>query len=243
MVLAIDVTTYLSNPWIPSLPTPRDSSYLSDIKTIKITSDPSNRYGDNHIIFKTEFVNSMRKAISFDRVSYYSSSPSDFSYQGFSAILESVEIGSVETLCFDRYPVDANFAPLDVTPALITQELRKFQNLKTLILAKCNITLFLDWASSCSTVDTLIVYSTHDPFFGFNGPPVQELAASRKKAGCPLKTVTLVYPFEQPRLSELEELASCVGSVKVVSREDARSWNIDEYLLAAATRGDNLDRP
>ena len=62
-------------------------------------------------------------------------------------------------------------------------------------------------------------------------------------AGCPLKTVTLVYPFEQPPPSELEELASCVRSVKVVSGEDAFGWDMDEYLLAAATRGDNLDRP
>ena len=242
--LVIDVTRHLSDPWIPGLPTPRDSSYISDIRTIKITADSRNPDDDErHIMFKIEFVNSTHKAISFDRVSYYSDRPSSFSYQDFSGILETVETGSVETLCFDRYPVDAGFTLPNVTPAHIAQGLWKFRNLKTLILAECNTTLFLDGASSCPPVDTLVVYCGHHiGSFYTDGPEVQEFAASRKKAGYPLKAVTLIYRYSKPHPSELEELTNCVGSVEVMSGDDALGWDMDEYLLGAATHGGKSNR-
>ena len=244
MVLVIDVTKHYSNLWISRLPTPRDSSYLSDIKTIKITAQ--SRYpddDDDHTMFNIELVNSTHRAISLDRVSYYSDEPSCFSYQGFSGILEGVEIGSVQTLCFKRYPVDTDFTPPNVTPVSIAQELRKFRNLKTLVLIECDIVLSLDGASSCPTIDTLVVYSRHHPsLFHVNGAQVQEFAASRKKAGYPLKAVTLVFPSAKAHPSGLEKLMDCVGWVKVVSGDDALDWDMGKYLLGAAAHGDNSDR-
>jgi len=241
VALVIDVTKHLSNVWIPGLPTPRDLSYLSDIKTIKVAAHWHDLEADEtNIIFKTMFVNSTNKAISFDRVSYYSDGPSGFSYQGFSGVPESVEFGSVETLCFNRYPINTNLTLPNATPVFMAQELRKFQNLKTLVLAECDIPLFLDGASSCSTVETLVVYSRHRVgIFYPDMPPVQGLAASWKKAGYPFKTVTLIFPFAKPRPSELEELMDYVGSVKVISGDDALRWDIDEYLLGSATHEDD----
>jgi len=241
VVLVADVTEHDSNPWISGLPTLKDPSYLSDIRTIKITAHSRDPDDDQrHTIFKTEFVNSTHKAISFDRVSYHSDTPSSFSYQGFSGILESTEIGSVETLCFDRYPVST--LP-NVTPGFIAQELQKFRNLKTLVLVECDMTLFLDAVSSCPTVDTLVVYSRHQIIFWYNNAPrVEEFAASRKEAGYPLKAITLVYPFAEPYPLELGGLMNCVGSVKIISGGDALRWDIDEYLLGVTTHEDNSKR-
>ena len=233
VVLANDVTGYLSDPWTLGIPALRDSSYLSDIKTIKISArsrDP----GESHVTFRTEFVNSTHKTLSFNRISCYSNNLSDYSHRGFWGFLGGVRIGSVETLCFDHYQVHTHFT--------LAEELRKFRNLKTLVLAECNVILSLNRASSFPT-DTLVVYSRHGARRVHTNPPrVQEFAASRKKAGYPLKAVTLVYPFAKLPPSELEELKSCVGSVKAVSGDDALGWDMDEYLLGMATHGDNSNR-
>ena len=157
MVLTIDVTEHHSDPWGPGIPTPRDTSYLSDIRTIKITAHSRNPDVDgDRVNFGTELVNSAHKAISFDRMSYYTERPSDFSYRGLLGILENIEIGSVETLCFDHYPVHTDSTLPSPAPAFITQELRKFRNLRTLVLSECSMTLFLNGASSCPTVETLV---------------------------------------------------------------------------------------
>ena len=240
VVLAVDVTEHGSDPWISGLCVPSDSSYLSDIRTIKIAARSPNSDGDQrHIIFEIGFVNSIQRVISFNRVSYHSDTPSNFSYMGFSGILESVEIGSVETLCFDHYP--ASLRP-NVTRVFIAQELPKFQNLKTLVLVECDIIPFLDATYSCPTVDTLVVYSMYQILsLDDNGPRVQEFAASRKKAGYPLKAITFVYPFAKPYPPELEKLMNCVGSVGVISGGDALGWDVDGYLLGA-TAHDNSNR-
>ena len=239
VVLMIDVTEHRCDPWVPDLPTLRDTSYLSDIRTIKITAHSRNPDADrDHIAFGTELVNSTHKAISFDRISNYSKYPFGFSYQGLLGILENIEISSVETLCFNNYPVHNNLTLPDDTPGMV-QELRKFQNLKTLVLAECDVILSLVGASLCPTIDTLVVYSSHRA--GLTCPnvyQVQTFAESREKAGYPLKTVTLVFPFAEPP-SELEELRNCVGLVKVVSGDDALCWDTDGYLLGMAAHEDN----
>jgi len=241
VVLGIDVTKRLSIPWIPGLPTPRDSSYLSDIKTIKISAHSRTLNSrERHTMFRTELVNSKQQAISFDRMSYYSYVPSDFLSQDLLGIFENIEIGSVETLCFNHYP-NRDFT-LSFATSATAQELRKFQNLKTLVFAECNSIMLLDGASSFPTVDTLIIYSRHDGNSIGTATQVQEFAASWKKVGYPLKTVTLVYPFAKPPPSELEELISCVGSVRVVSGDDTLSWDIDKYPLGTAAHGDIFNR-
>ena len=241
VVLKIDVTEHGPSPWVPSLPTPRNASYFSDIRTIKITADSCHPpdVDDNHVTFRTELVNSKHKAISFERISYYSRHPSTFSYRGFLGIPESVGIDSIETLCFDGYPIHTGLELRGIIPAPMAQELWKFQNLKTLVLARCSIALFLDKASSCPTIDTL-VHRAYD--FYVDLLQMQEFAESRKKAGHPLKTVTLVYPFAKPCPSQLKELRNCVGLVKVVSGNDASGWDTDEYLLDTATHEDNPNR-
>ena len=240
VVLMIDVTGYDSDPWAPGLPTPRDASYLSDIRTIKITAHSHSPNADrDHVAFGIELVNSTHKAISFDRISYYTKKPSNFPYQDFLGILENIEIGSVETLYFSGYPVHTNLTLPKATPEM-AQELRKFRNLKTLVLAECDVILSLIGASSCPTIDTLVVHSSRRAdLICPKVYQVQKFAASREKAGNPLKTVTLVFPFKELYASELEELRNCVGLVKIVSGDDALGWDTDGYLLGTATHEDN----
>ena len=230
MVLTIKVTGHGFNPWIPGLPTPRDSSYLSDIRTVKITTHSHPGEVPN-VTFKIELANSTRGPISFDRTSYYPENTSDFSHQGFLEILESIEMGTVETLCFDRYPVPDDDQPWDAT-TFIAQVLSASRNLKTLILGECHITNSLHDLPPCLTVDTLVVSSwpltrvVYDDVVN----RLQEFVELRKKAGFPLKALTLVSPVAEPRPSELEQLRGCVGCVEVVRGYDALNWDINTYL-------------
>ena len=238
VVLRIDVTQYGSNPWIPPLLPPINSSCLSDIMAVNISAHSS--YLDireHHSTFKIEFVDSTHRTITFDRISYHGGHPSHFSHRGFLDIPESIETGSVETLCFNRYPTRAHRTIPQVTPEYITHGLRRFRNLKTLILANSVIASLLGDISLCPAVDALVVYSSrfsHVPVGYKAGPDplcqVQKFALSRKEAGTPLKTLTLVFPFAEPLPSELELLTCCVGRVEFVSGDDAVCWDVDKYL-------------
>jgi len=115
VALVIDITEHHFSPWTRGLPTPRDSSYLSDIRTAKISAHTHNPDAhEDHATFKIELVNSTCRTISFDRISYYSKYPSHFSHQDFLEVFESIETGSIETLCFHRCPVHAHpMSPLN----------------------------------------------------------------------------------------------------------------------------------
>jgi len=240
VVLAADVTAHGSNPWIPGLPTPRDPSYLSDIKTVKIAARSHIPDADGgYAMFQVELVNSTHKAISFDRISYHGEHPSLFSHQGFSDIFGSVETGSIETLCFTNYPVHTPYGLTQVTAEHITQGLRKFQNLKTLILVGGSIKLCLNGLSSCPTVETLAFSSMHFATEVGVVNRLEEFVASRKKAGTPLRVLTLIFPFVNLHPSELGRLRSCVGRVEFLGGGDAFCWKVDEYLLGAVTHKDN----
>ena len=236
VVLMIDVTGDFCDPWDSGILTPRDSSYLSDIRTVRIAARSRNLdVREEHTTFKIELVNSAHKTVSFDRVSYHGDHPSLFLHQGVMDILESIEVDSVETMCFDHYPVHTHHVLPNVTPGCITQGLRSFLRLKTLILVEYVITSLLGEISLCPALDTLVVYCsdfTRDPCLTDDDPlsQVRKFVESRKKAGSPLKALTLVVPFANLRQLELERLTSCVGRVEVVSGDDALYWDVDEYL-------------
>ena len=240
--LTIDVTEYESEPWIPSLPTPRNSSYLSDIRTVKVTSysHPVDDSSFTDAGIKVEFANSTHRTIAFGRKSSYSENSSDFSDKGFPDIFENIGIDSVEALCFDGYPSSHNDRPWAAT-TFITKVLRKSRNFKTLILAGYNITDSLRLLPLCPNVDTHIVSSLPRVRFSHSDSVInqlQEIAESRKEAGFPLKALTLVSHGAELRPSELERLRGCVEWVEVVRSCD---WDIDEYLLTV-TQEDDADR-
>ena len=274
VVLKIDVTDYGSDPWIPGLPTPRDSSRLLDIRTVKIAAYPcgAGTRGDSNVTLKIELVTSAHGSISFDRITYSPEHTYDFTHKGFLKILESVEIDSVETLCFDHYPVpndcysdpddhysdpddrysdpdDSDSDPGDDGPwdatSFIAKVLRKTGNLKTLILGECHITNSLHDLPPCPTVDTLVVSSWPlvEAFYSDVLMRLQEFAESRKKAGFPLKVLTLVSPVAKPHPMDLKMLTwrGSVGRVEVVRGDDALNWDVDKYVLAA-TQEDNANR-
>jgi len=242
VVLTIDVPERNPDPWIPGLPTPRNLFYLSDIRTVKIAARFTMDYGTPSVAFKIELTNSTHGTISFDRTSSYSNDPSDFSDKGLLEILESIEIDSVETLCFDKYPLPRHDQPW-VATTLITQVLRKSKNFKTLILAD-DTTKSLNLLPRCPNVDTHFVYYWPRTRSSYNDRVVnllQESAELWKKAGFPLKTLTLVPQLVEPRPSELERLRDCVGWVKVARGYNALNWHTDKYLLAI-TNEDNANR-
>ena len=234
VVLKIDVTEHHSDPWIPGLPTSRNLSYLSDIRTVKFSADPCNLYTSAwEVAFKIELMNSTHRSISFDRTSDFPINPSDFSYQGFPEILESIKFDSVETLCFDRYPFpsDDDDGLWDGT-TFIAQALCKAKNLKTLILEEYHITDSLHDMPPCSTFDTLVISSW--PFASIVYDDLvnrlEDFMELRKRVGSPLKVLTLVCLVAEPSPSELQRLRGCVGWVEVVRGHDALNWSIDKYL-------------
>jgi len=232
VVLGINVTDYEYDPWIPGLPTPRDSSRLLDIRTVKIAAH-SRASDDRDIptaVFKIELANSTHGTTSFNRKLYPSENPSLFSYEGFLDMLKNIGMDSVETLCFDCYPLPYDGQPW-VTPVLISKALCESRNLKTLILAECNIADHLRVLPPCPNVDTFVVSSWHSTGALYDAE-LQEFAESRKKAGSPLKALTLLCPLEEPGPSELERLTSCIGRVEVVKGHGALNWDIDKYVLA-----------
>ena len=245
VVFEIDVTEYSDEPWIPGLPTPRDPSYLSNIRIVKISaSTHRGAASDDYTTFKIELTSPEHAAISFDRTSYHDQHSSLFSDYGLSDIFEGIETSSVETLCFRNYPLVPYYMLSQVTPTFVTEGLREFPNLKTLILADCDIVLSLDDISVCPAVDTLVVYSMHITHCNIlpdqNVPNrLQKFVASRKAGGLPLKVLTLIFPLTEPQPPELEQLKGCVGRLEVVGRVDALRWNLDKYLLGAIThKGD-----
>ena len=246
VVLVIDVTMHDPHPWIPGLPTLGDPPFLPDIKTVKITARPHGRsvYKES-LTFKVELTDSTRGAISFDRISYHPHLLSTSLHDGFLYIFGSIELDSVETLCFDRFPLVPDERPR-TSAGPITRALGKFRNLKTLILVGFNVILFLDAfdPSSCPPIDTLVVSPRRDSETGSLSDDIirnrlEEFALSRKKAGSPLQTLTIVYPFAELRPSKLEWLKRCVRRVEVV---DAFKWDVDAYLLGAATHEGSASR-
>ena len=243
VVLVIDVTVHKFGPWARGLPAPRDSSYLSDIKAVKISAHSHDPNADAiYATFKIEFVNSRHRTISFDRISYYGKYSSNFSHRGFLDVFGSIETGSVEALCFYQCPFHTHHKLPQVTPQYVTKRLRKFQNLKTLILMDCNIALSLDALPSRPAVDTLVVYSTHPDHTTKVDivNQVERFAVSRKRAGSPLRALTLVFPFAGPHPSGLERLTSCVGRVEFLSGGEAVRWDVDKYLLGGTTHEDDV---
>jgi len=230
VVLTINVTRHGFNPWIPGLPIPRNSPYLSDIKTVKIAAHSKPGEVPN-VTFKIELANSTHGSISFDRTSYFSEHTSDFTHRGFLGPLESIEMGTIETLYFDRYPVPHDDRLWDAT-TFIAQVLSVSRNVKTLILGECHATNFLYDLPLCPNVDTLVLSSW--PLTGTVYDDaiyrLQEFVELRKEAGFPLETLTLVSPVAEPRPSELERLRNCVKWVEVVRGYGALDWDVDEYL-------------
>ena len=158
-----NVMDYYCDQLIPGLPTPRDACYLSDIRTVKIATHSCNLGVHGGLtMFKVELRNSASMAILLDRTFHYSQSPSEFSHNGFLDILENIEAGSVETLCFHHYPLVQDDW-LQTVDELITQALCRFWDIKTLVLAECNIVFPIgDPALSlCCTIGTLVISYRH----------------------------------------------------------------------------------
>ena len=211
-----------NRPWAHAFPTPRNPSYISDVKTVKVIAN----FQDTHNprpTFRTEFFNSKNARISFNRTSDPHSTSTFIKLLNF---LESSGIThSVETLRLENLH--------EGLPMNLPDRLTNFDNLKTLILWQCRPAPFLFTpppAMWCRTVQKLVVCllpPTH-PRGAWDEVAdlrrVRNLAAQRKKHGVPLGAVTTfsrdIKYLSQGSRREMEELKSCVGSMEVVGLGD-----------------------
>ncbi|KAF9783301.1 hypothetical protein BJ322DRAFT_144978 [Thelephora terrestris] len=219
--------------WTDVFPTPRDPSYLSDVKMVKTTAVPQIQ---STIAFKAEFLSSQNTRISFTRIShqsgYYLMRPSNST--PFIKLLDFIGSGeiadSIETLRFESYPVPLNRL---TTPPDFTSELQKFGNLETLVLWQCDPLVFLKNPSPprawCPAIQKLVICL---PPPGHPLDPTEmdilklarDVAVSRRLYRTPLEAITVVSRDPEGLLRacerEMEELRNSVGSMEVVELND-----------------------
>lgn len=214
---------FLEKPWNLGFPILRDSSYLSDVKEVKIAFQARD---SRSTMVKTTFLNSKNMRISFNRLSITSTySNTVWVTEKFLDFLGDSQVArSVETLHFDRCPAlphQGHFTPRLIKPLL------KLGNLKTLVLWQCNPGFFLrnpyPPAPWCPRIEKLVicpVLSTNLWEESDVSERVRDIAVLRQKHAAPLKTVTLCVRDPERLLSTcgglIEELRSCVGSVEIV---------------------------
>ena len=218
---------FVEKPWNSGFPTLRDPSYLTDVKTAKIAFQVGSR---GSILVKTTFSNSKNMRISFNRFSTSATySNSVCVAEKFLDFLGGSEMArSIDTLHFEDCPVlpaQGHFTPR------LTKPLLKLENLKTLVLWRCNPVFFLRspcppeaW---CPHVEKLVVY----PILSIRpweesdvSKRVRDIAVLRHEQGVPLKAVTL-FARDAERLLQtcgglIGELERCVESVEIVEAND-----------------------
>lgn len=212
---------FTDKTWNCGFPTLRDSSYLSDVKAVKIGFHAQKR---DSTVVKTTFLNSKNMRVSFSRLSTSSTySNSVWVAERFLDFLGSNEMArSVETLSFEGCPLlpqQGHFTPR------LTRPLLKLTNLKTLVLWRCNPVFFLrnpcPPAAWCPQVENLVVcLKPHPREESDVFKRVRDIAVLRKKHANPLKVVTLFARDAETLLlrcrGPIEELRSWVGSVEII---------------------------
>ena len=189
-------------------------------------------------------VNPRRLGISLEVGSNRSGYLCEDTIHRFLGVFKHVEFSSVETLCLGNF--GALGSPTqELGPegcSNITQALRNFHRLKTLILAESNYILFDADLARCLSIDTLVVYSSQVKIFLVErGPEVDiinrvgDIAVARQKAGTPIRTFTLVFGDDEKvlrgRQRDIERLKRYSRRVQVVSGADTSSWDVGKYFL------------
>ena len=228
VTFTVTIRDHSIGPWFRSFPPPRNPAYLSDVRAVKTTVDSHNAGTSDHTTYRVEFLNSKNMRITFIWVTacpsgYLSSLMTErlLEYLGRRGMTHSVE-----SLRFEQYPVSPRQG---IIPAGgFTGGLQTFGRLKTLVLWQCNSVLFLEDlpppAVWCPSVKKLVIF--HLPRHPW-GPAesdvlnrVQWVAASRRKYGTPLKTVTLYFQdvekLSQACRRQIKELRNSVELMEVV---------------------------
>ena len=217
-------------PWNHGFPIQLDSPYLTGVKTVRTeTKFILNTGCPVSITLETEFVNSKDMKITLEKA-LRPSEPLSARVNNLLSFLESSGIiHSVETLHFAWYVV----ASRAEAPQNVTEVIRRFGSLKTLVLLRSNPLPFLEDPSSpelwCPSIETLVI-STLPPelAFGWEEPDVlrgvRNVAMSRKERGISLKSVSLSFrdvgKLLQTCGGEMEELRACVESVEITQWGD-----------------------
>jgi hypothetical protein len=245
VVFVIDAVPYCAHTWGSVISAIRDPSYL-DVKRIRVGLHEG---PTAYTRFRLELVRSGNAITSFDMRFYPPPGLPDYSPDTFLNFLGKIRNSSIETMCFHRIFQSQEPVTYIMIHEHISRELQKLRNLKTLILSQCVLAPFLDvllpcerW---CSTIDMLVIHSNRMsapyPYECDLIDQVQEIARLRSEAGSRLKALILVLrdtressgPLERlkERRVELEQLRDCVGWLKVVTGDEALSWDVDKDFL------------
>ena len=140
-------------------------------------------------------------------------------------LIGSERANSVKVLSFDQCPTSTNLATL-----CFVESLKKFHNLRTLVLWQCNVRVFLGDPSSptiwCPQVEKLVICPPlpthfHDPTEFEVLKLVREMALSRACHGNPLRTLILYSQQADRRWHSnlIEWLRNLIGTVEVIGPE------------------------
>ena len=210
----------VDDPWDCGFPTLHGPSYFTDADRVEIAAITRN---DGNVVVRTKFLNSENRSISLNRLTL--ATHESCSASGVQSILDflgSCEMArSVETLDLQCCPVSR----LEGYPHPdLAGQLLRLDNLKTLVLWECNPIFFLGNLSPpevwCPRVENLVIFLplSTDPRKLLKR--VKDIAASRKKHGNALKTVSLCFQEDQWVLRMcrrvVAELRRCVGLVEII---------------------------
>lgn len=221
--LAFGINT--SSSWVYSFGALFDLPYFTNVKMVKVTAKGPIMRSDTNFALREEFLNFNNQRISLYQLSRFG--PSCFPSDTLNFLESSGNTHSVGTLHFERYSLSQ--PPGAYAVYSIGRQLQKFDNLKTLVLWKCDPTPFLERPSPpevwCPSVEKLVIHTVL-PEKGWEPKQsrilewVRNIAISRREHGIPLKIVNLVLEKAEwllkTRRTTIEELRSCVGSLEVV---------------------------
>lgn len=231
---AVEITdpSHMFGPWICGFPDSRVASYFLDVKTVKTMLDP--RETDSSVVtFKTDFLNANNMKLSLVKRSHplFQDHPAIVTDQYLDFLKSSGVSRSVETLYFEGFPAPL---PWGTASEPLSDPLWGFDSLRTLVLWKCESSLFLENPSPpevwCPGVETLVIHSlppksTPDAM----GPEilrrVRNIARSRLEHGSPLKSISLFFAnaglLSHTYRRLITELRSYVESLEVLGPQIA----------------------
>ena len=217
-------TTYsfLLNSWDVAFPPPRNPSYFSDVKKVKIAIHDE---GKGSTVVRATFLNARNTRVSLNR------SAKSPPYNNTLWIIEiflrdlSKMAGSVEILHFEHCPL------ISPTPHYslwqLTEPLKKLGELKTIVLTgRDNTEFFLidpprpsEWLPGVNNL-VICVEPQTDPGERIEQDVLERVynIAMERRGSNPLETVTLF--LQNLESGRIEELKSYVGSVKAHSLEE-----------------------
>ena len=205
-----------------ALPDLRDTSYLTNLKRLKISLTQSwMEYEANHTLI---FINDKGTQFTAGTVfRVFCGSPPTATIENPNDAKIEPSIPGIEVLCIDS----TRHVPLEGFSSLTTLALSRISGYSQLkSLAE------LGDPHAHRNLHTLVLYAEQDEWFPDPVMDLLTIAKSRAQAGLPLRVVTVASSELTPgNLDILEEMRTYVGRLELLLGDDVLDWDLDKYFF------------